>query len=314
MTEHPEYLWWNGQLVAWDKATVHVSDIAWSATGAVFEGIRAYWNEDREELFVFRLREHMQRLKDSSKMVRLPIEESVDDLVRIVVDLLRANECREDTYVFPLVYFGAARTKRFDPGSLRGDLLITTNARPSHLGTGKTQRAKISSWNRISDNVMPPRVKNISNYRNGQLATHEVKLDGYDVALLLGLDGKVTEAPGACVMFVKNGMLITPDPASGILESITRDALMTLAREELGIPVVERRVDRTELYTADEVFLCGTMAEITPVAEVDRFVVGEGAIGPVTAELERRFVDIVRGNEDAWSRWRTPVGIKAEIA
>lgn len=313
MAEHPKYLWWNGELVAWEDATVHVSDIAWSATGAVFEGIRAYWNEEQEELFVFRLREHMQRLRESAKMVRLPIEESVDELMRIAVELLRANGCREDTYVFPLVYFGKARTRRADPGSLHGDLSITTDPRPSHLGTGMTQRAKVSSWTRISDNVMPPRVKNISNYRNGQLATHEVKLDGYDVALLLGPEGKVTEAPGACLMFVKNGVLITPDPASGILESITRDALMTLAREELGIPVVERRVDRTELYTADEVFLCGTMAEITPVVEVDRYPVDAGEIGPVTAELERRFIDIVRGNEAAWAEWRTPVGVTADV-
>lgn len=313
MAQHPKYLWWNGNLVAWEDATVHVTDLAWSATGAVFEGIRAYWNEEREELFVFRLREHMQRLKDSSRMVRLPIEESVDDLIGITVELLRANECREDTYVFPLVYFGEARTKRSDPSKLHGDMYVTTDHRPSHLGTGKTQRAKVSSWNRISDNVMPPRVKNISNYRNGQLATYEVKQDGYDVALLLGPDAKVTESSGACLMFVKNGTLITPDPASGILESITRDALMTLARKELGMLVVERRVDRTELYTADEVFLCGTMAEITPIVEVDRFAVADGEIGPVTAELERRFIDIVRGNDETWSRWRTPVGVSTGI-
>lgn len=311
MAEHPKYLWWNGKQVAWEDATVHVTDIAWSATGAVFEGIRAYWNDEQEELYVFRLREHMQRLKDSSKMVRLPIEPTVDDLVQITVDLLKANECREDTYVFPLVYFGEAQTKRADPGSLHGDLFVRTNARPSHLGTGMTQRAKISSWTRISDNVMPPRVKNISNYRNGQLATYEVKLDGYDVALLLGADGKVTEAPGACVMFIKNGTLVTPDPASGILESITRDAIMTIARDDLGMPVVERRVDRTELYTADEIFLCGTMAEITPIVEVDRFQVGDGAVGPMTAELERRFIDIVRGNENNRDCWRTRVGVSS---
>jgi branched-chain amino acid aminotransferase len=311
MAEHPKYLWWNGEQVAWEDATVHVTDIAWSATGGVFEGIRAYWNDNQEELFVFRLQEHMQRLKNSSKMVRLPIQPTVDELVQITVDLLKANGSREDTYIFPLVYFGQAQTKRADPASLQGDLFVRTDPRPSHLGTGLEHRAKISSWTRISDNVMPPRVKNISNYRNGQLATYEVKLDGYDVALLLGADGKVTEAPGACLMFVKNGTLITPDPASGILESITRDALMTLACQELGMPVVERRVDRTELYTADEIFLCGTMAEITPIVEVDRFQVGDGTIGPVTGELEQLFIEIVRGQETKWQQWRTPVGVSS---
>ncbi len=314
MAGHPKYLWWNGEFVDWDDATVHVTDIAWSAVGAVFEGIRGYWNEDREELYVFRLREHMQRLLDSAKMVRLPIEYSLDDLVGITIDLLRRNDAREDTYIFPLVYLGDAQGKRFDPSKLEGDIFMRTSPRPSHLGAGMSQRAKVSSWTRISDNVMPPRIKNISNYRNGQLATYEVKTDGYDVALLLGPGGKVAEAPGACVMLVKNGKLITPDPTSGILESITRDALMTVAREDLAMEVIERPVDRTELYTADEVFLCGTAAEITPVTEVDRFPVGDGEIGQVTSEMEKIFVDILRGNESKRSGWREPVYVKAGVS
>jgi branched-chain amino acid aminotransferase len=311
--DHPGYLWWKGERVAWEDATVHVTDLAWSSVGAVFEGIRAYWNAEQDELFVFRLREHMERLKRSSKLVRLPIEQSVEDLVEIAIDLLRANEAREDTYIFPLVYLGGAQANRFDPSRLQGDLMVRTNPMPSHLGTGMTQRARFSTWTRISDNVMPPRVKNISNYRNGQLATHEVKQDGYDVALLFGPQGKVSEAPGACVAFVANGKLITPDLSSGILESVTRDALLTLAREDLGIEVVERTVDRTELYVADEVFLCGTAAEITPVVEVDRYAVGDGQIGPVTRELERRLIGIMRGNESSRHRWRTPVGVAAKV-
>ena len=161
---------------------------------------------------------------------------------------------------------------------------------------------------------MPPRVKNISNYRNGQLATHEVKLDGYDVALCLNPQGKVSEAPGACVMFVKDGKLITPDASSGILESITRDALMTMAREDLGLEVIERVVDRTELYMADEVFLCGTAAEVTPLVEIDRYTVGDGQIGAVTRELDRRLEAIMRGEGNAHAAWRTPVGVHAPIS
>ena len=312
--EHPRFVWWKGGQVAWEDATVHVTDIAWATIGAVFEGIRAYWNAEQEELYVFRLREHLERLKRSTKVVRLPVEQSVDDLTTIVVDLLRANEVREDTYIFPLVYLGASQAKRFDPTALAGELMIRTNPMPSHLGIGMTQRAKVSSWTRISDNVMPPRVKNIANYRNGQLATHEVRLDGYDVAIMLSPQGKVSEAPGACVVFVRDGKLITPDPSSGILESITRDAILTLAREELGIEVVERQVDRTELYTADEIFTCGTAAEITPVIEVDRYEVGDGAIGPVTRELDRLLLAIVRGNEDRYAGWRTPVGVGAAVS
>lgn len=311
MANHPAYLWWNGELVKWEDATVHVTDIAWSAVGAVFEGIRAYWNEDEGELFVFRLREHMQRLRDSSRMVRLPIDQSVDELVQITVDLLNVNEIREDTYIFPLVYAGGGASKRFNPADLQAAMMIRTDPRPTHLGTGMAQRAKVSSWTRISDSVMPPRVKNISNYRNGQLATHEVKLDGYDVALMLNPQGKVAEAPGACLMMMKNGVLITPDPASGILESITRDAIITMAREDFGLRVVERQVDRTELYTADEIFLCGTAAEITPIVEVDRYAVGDGGIGEWTSRFDQKLLAVMRGGDPSYASWRTPVGVKA---
>jgi branched-chain amino acid aminotransferase len=253
----------------------------------------------------------MQRLKESSRMVRLPIEQSVDELVQITVDLLKANDIREDTYIFPLVYNGGGQANRADPNSLQGTLMVRTSPMPTHLCTGVAQRAKVSSWTRISDNVLPPRVKNISNYRNGHLALHEVKLDGYDTALLLNPQGKLAEAPGACVMIVKNEVLITPDPASGILESITRDAIMTFAREDLGMKVVERTVDRTELYTADEVFLCGTAFEITPLVEVDRYLVGDGTPGTVTSQLEQKLIDVMRGTDTAYGHWRTPVGVAA---
>lgn len=313
MANHPAYVWWKGDLVRWEDATVHVTDLAWSAVGGVFEGIRAYWNEDQGELYVFRLKEHMQRLKDSSRMVRLPIEQDVDELIRITLDLLKANDVREDTYIFPFIYNGGVGAKRADPRQLEGTMMVRTNPQPTHLCTGWEQRAKVSSWTRISDNVLPPRVKNIANYRNGHLALHEVKLDGYDVALMLNPQGKLAEAPGACVMLVKNGKLITPDPASGILESITRDAIMTLAREEFGMEVIERTVDRTELYTADEVFLCGTAFEITPLVEVDQYPVGDGSTGPHTSRLEQKLLAVMRGTTEGYDEWRTSVGVAANV-
>ncbi|MGI8483884.1 MAG: branched-chain amino acid transaminase [Thermomicrobiales bacterium] len=308
---HPEYIWWEGERRRWEDATVHVTDLAWSAVGAVFEGIRAYWNDDREELFVFRLPEHLKRLEQSSRIVRLPLKVSQTELTGIIIDLLQMNDVREDTYIRPLVYTSNASGKRNSPAEIEGALLVNTNAMPSHLTTGYVQHAKVSSWMRISDNVMPPRVKNISNYRNGQLATYEVREDGYDVAFMLNAQGKISEAPGACVMMVRDGKLITPDASSGILESITRDAILTLAREELGVEVQERTVDRTELYMADEVFTCGTAAEITPVVSVDKYTVGNGEAGAMTRQLEALFVGILRGNEERWSKWRTQVPVKA---
>lgn len=309
---NPEFIWWDGERRRWEDATVHVTELAWSAVGAVFEGIRAYWNEDREELFVFRLAEHLKRLEQSSRIVRLPMKVSQAELTDIIIDLLQVNDVREDTYIRPLV-FTANASARNSPSEIQGSLLVNTSTMPSHLLTGKVQHAKVSSWMRISDNVMPPRVKNISNYRNGQLATYEVREDGYDVALMLNAQGKISEAPGACVMMVRDGKLITPDTTSGILESITRDALMVLAREELGVEVQERAVDRTELYMADEVFTCGTAAEITPLVSVDRYKVGSGEPGPLTTQLETLFVNVLRGNEDCWAQWRTPVPLQSSV-
>ena len=310
---HPTYLWLNGERRRWEEATVHVSELGWSTIGAVFEGIRAYWNADSGELYVFRLREHLERLARSMKLVRLPLDYSLDELTEAIVGLLRVNESREDTYIYPLAYMQDSYTTRYDRPDVRTALQILTRPMPSHLGTGLTLRARISSWRRISEDVMPPRVKNLSNYRNGQLARMEALLDGYDTALILNSQGKIAEAPGACVMLVRDGRLITPDLTSSILESITRDALIHLAREALGLPVEERMVDRTELYVADEVFLCGTAAEISPVVSIDRYEIGSGGIGPVTRALEQAFSDVLRGREERYRHWRTPVGVRETV-
>lgn len=308
--EHPDYLWWNGEFREWDDATVHVTDLGWSTVGAVFEGIRGYWNSDNDELYVFRLAEHLNRLAASTKLVRLDIPYSPDQLTQVIADLVQMNGVREDTYIRPLAYNASTSGKRFAQIGNESSLLINNHPMPSHLGSDLTQTAKISSWQRIADNVMPPRVKNLSNYRNGQLAGFEARLDGYDTAFLLNAQGKVSEAPGACVMLMRDGKLITPDAASSILESITRDALMILAREVLGLEVIERQVDRTELYLADEVFTCGTAAEITPVVSVDKYDVGTGQIGPVTRELGMVFEDVLRGREERFAHWRTRVEAK----
>jgi branched-chain amino acid aminotransferase len=307
---NPKYLWWNGRQMPWEDATIHVTDIGWSTVGAIFEGIRAYWNEDDQESYVFRLPEHMKRFEQSMKLVRLEQDYSTESLIESILELIRANEHREDIYIRPLAYRsggGGGGFSGFDPSA---SILINTSPRPTHLKTGVKQHACISSWTRISDNVMPPRVKNISNYRNGQLATMEAQRNGYDVGLLLNDHGKVAEGPGACVMMVRDGKLITPGVTDSILESITRDALLQIAREDMGLEVIERPIDRTELYIADEAFMCGTAAEITPVVSVDRYELGDGDVGPVTRELEDIFLGVLRGTDSRHPDWRTPVGLK----
>jgi branched-chain amino acid aminotransferase len=253
----------------------------------------------------------MDRLVESMRLVRLPVDYTADELIDASLTLLRANDTREDTYIRPLAYSAGASGKRLSDTSVELGMLINTNPMPSTLTGGKTIKVKVSSWTRISDNVMPPRIKNISNYRNGQLATLEANADGYDNALLLSPQGKVSEAPGACVMMIRKGQLVTPSVTEGILESITRDAILTMARETLGMPVVERPIDRTELYLADEVFLCGTAWEITPVVEVDRYQVGTGEVGEVTSGLQQQLDDVLRGREDRYAGWRTPAGVAA---
>ncbi len=309
MAEHPTYLWWNGKQTNWEDATVHVTSIGWSSVGAVFEGIRGYWNDDQEELFIFRLTEHMDRFMRSMKLMRMEPQWDRDTLIEACVNLARENDCRRDTYIRPLAYFGSSTRGAFRGGG-DTDILITTNPNPSHLTTGIIQTAGVSSYRRINEDVMPPRVKNLSNYRNSQLASTEARLNGYDTALILNPQGHVTEGPGACFFFVRDNVVVTPDLTSGILESITRDAFITLCRESLGLEVQERIVDRTEVYVADEAFFAGTAAEVTPVSMIDHHKLGTGEIGPVTRKLDALFNDVVRGKTPEREAWRTPVGIR----
>jgi branched-chain amino acid aminotransferase len=307
---HPQYLWWDGELVPWQNATVHVTQMHWSAVSAIFEGIMAYWNDEQEEQFVFRLDAHLERLLRSQKMMRMRQDYTVKQLTEAITHLLRVNDHRCDTYVFPYAYpAGGQRFRTFSSASEPGaaQVMVTTRPSASHLLKNQLQHACTSTWTRISDNVMPPRIKNIANYRNGQLASAEASINGYDTAILLNAQGKVAEGGGACLMMVRDGKLITPTGTDSILESITRASLMEMAKD-LGIEVVERTMDRTELYIADEVFFCGTAAEITPIASVDRYVVGDGTLGPVTTELEKLFHDIVRGKNSRYASWVTPVG------
>ena len=314
MVVNPAYLWWNGERRRWEDANVHVTTLGWSTVGAIFEGIRAYWNDEQQELHVFRLNEHMQRFARSLKLVRLQDNYGMDALCDAIVDLLRANDVREDTYIRPLAYRGSGGTKRMAGWGGSTDVLINTHPNPSHLLSGNGEHAMVSSWRRISEDVMPPRVKNLSNYRNSQLGGIEASDSGYDAAIFLNQQGKVAEGGGACLMMVRDGVLITPDPTQGILESITRDALLQLGRDELGLHVVERAVDRTELYIADEVFMCGTAAEITPIFSVDRYQVGNGSIGPITRQLEQLLDDCFRGTTGIRPEWRTTVGVAAAVA
>jgi branched-chain amino acid aminotransferase len=302
----PAYLWMDGQLVPWAEAAVHPSRLGWSTIGAVFEGIKAYWNEEEGALYGWQFAEHYARFQQSMKLERMRPEFTPEQLVQASVELLRANGTREDTYVRPLAWHADATWFGHMEDSRTG-IVITTAPFKSILGSGKAIRACVSSWTRVGDNQLSPRIKCLSNYQNSRMALLEATLDGFDQPILLNSQGKVTEGPAACIFIVRDGVVITPALTSGILESITRTAVLRLCRDELGFQTQEREVDRTELYVADEIFFCGTGAEIMPVGEVDHYTVGQGGLGPMTAQIERLFHSVVRGKHPGYEFWRTLV-------
>jgi branched-chain amino acid aminotransferase len=300
---HPTYLLMNGELVLYDDARVHVLSTAFKYGAAVFEGLRAYWNAEQGELYGFRMREHFQRLAESLRICRMPSPLSVDEYTADLVRLMRANDLREDVHMRVSAFVDA------DDGGLASfePVSVSMAALPMRRYFSKPGLdVQVSSWTRISDATMPPRVKAVANYQNSRLALGQARTDGYDDAILLSDQGKVTEGPGYAIFMLRGGKLITPPVTAGILESITRDSLMALA-PGLGFEVLEREIDRTELYLADELFFCGSAAEVTPILSVDRMAVGSGAVGPVTEALHRSFLATVRGETADTRGWLTPV-------
>lgn len=303
----PKYVWMSGKLLEWEKATVHASMLGWSSISMVFEGIRGYWNPEQEQLAIFHLDAHLKRLSQSMKIMRMTSPWSRDELRNSILELVRANEFHGDCYVQPLAYFGDATPGYLAAGDRPGDIAIFARESSSVLGSGGVVSCGVSSWSRLADNVMPPRVKAVANYQNSRYVADEAKANGYDFGIVLNQQGKVAEASYACLYIVRDGVAITPPVTAGILESITRVVVKELLEQDLGVRVVERDVDRTELYVADEAFICGTGAELQAIGSVDRYQVGDGHVGPVVSRLEPMYHDIVRGKDSRYGQWRTPV-------
>jgi len=306
-SEPPKCLWMSGEMVDWENATVHASMLGWSSISMVFEGIRGYWNSDQEQLNIFRLDSHLQRLMRSMKIMRMTSPWSVEELTSAVIDIAQTNEFRGDCYIQPLAYFGEGTPGYLSAGGRPGEVAIFSRKSTSILGAGETITCGVSSWSRISDNVMPPRVKAIANYQNSRYVADEMSLNGYDFGIILNQQGKVSEVSYACLFIIRDGVAITPPVSAGILESITREVAIDLLRDDLGIPVLERDVDRTELYIADEAFICGTGAEIQAIRDIDHFTIGNGGIGPVVAKVEQLYHDVVRGRGPKHEAWLTGV-------
>jgi branched-chain amino acid aminotransferase len=305
MTPTPRFAWLNGKLVGWDDCVLHARSQGafWGAN--VFEGVRAYWCPEEDQLYAFRLDDHLARLERSMKCVHMRVPWTSGELREACLDLLRANDVLEDVHLILVAYFGMG--PNFDPLAPIDDagVHITAVAWPRSAGYHRGVSAAVSSWRRISNDTMPPRIKTGANYHNSRLAQHEAVRNGFDTTLILNQRGNLSEAPGSCAMIVRDGRLITPPAASGVLEGITLATVAELARDELGVAVDYREIDRTELYIADEVFLCGTVAEILPITSIDRLPVGTGAPGPLTRKLQALYERAVRA-EPEYRRWVVP--------
>ena len=298
------YISLNGTLVPFADAKVHILAPGMKYGAGVFEGIRGYWNPRREEVFLFRLPEHLHRLQFSMKVMRLAHDLTNELVAAAVLEVVRANEFREDIHIRPMVWVDGT-----------GDMLaggpvgwaVAAVARPQVKSVTEGLHCAVSSWRRINDSAMPPRVKANGNYINSRLAGQQAVLDGYDSVLLLTQQGHIAESHGACFFMIRNGRPVTPAVTSSILESITRATLIDLLQELTGQQTEERDIDRTEVYDAEEAFLCGSGHEIEPILSVDRHKVGTGQVGELTRRLQRRYFDIVRGESNEHAAWLTPV-------
>jgi branched-chain amino acid aminotransferase len=293
----------NGVAMPFGEARIHPLALGVAYGVAVFEGLRAYRHPQTGAFSIFRLEDHLRRLEQGMKVMRLADPPSRDVLRRGVLDVVRLNAPDDDAYLRLQVQIEGLGTMA-TTGPVGWIAAALPRERSAKFATGLA--AGVSSWTRIADNAMPPRIKASANYHAGRLATLQAKADGYDSALLLTARGKLSEAAAACIFLVRDGVVVTPGRSSDILESVTRATVMTLAAEA-GLAVEEREVDRTELYVAEEVFLCGTGQELVAVTSVDRLPVGEGKPGPVTQRLQAAYEAVVRGTTDAHPEWRSAV-------
>lgn len=301
-----QFAFFKGQIVAIEDAKISVRTHALNYGTGCFEGIRGYWNAEEQQMLVFRLHEHYERMLKSCGLLFIDLPYTAADLSRITIELLQREGFREDAYIRPLAY-KADEMIGVRLHGLKDELSIFATPFGQYVDNEEGARVMVSSWRRVDDNSMPARGKITGTYVNSAFAKSEALMNGYDEAIVLNQNGHVSEGSAENLFIVRDGAVITPPVFDNILEGITRATVIQLCQERLGLPVQERSIDRSELYGADEVFFTGTGVQIAAVVEIDRRPVGSGRMGPVAAALRDVYFDVVRGRVPAYRHWCTPV-------
>ena len=304
------YAYFRGEIIPLADAKIGVMTHAFNYGTAVFEGIRGNWNEDEDTTFLFRVREHYERLEQSCRILNLPFEEDIDNLIDITIAIAAKSGYREDIYIRPLVY-ASSEVLGVRLHGLETDLVVFVAPFGPYLDIEQGARCHTSTWRRVDDMGIPPRAKVTGIYVNSALAKTEAQLNGFDEAIVLNTDGHVSEGSGENIFIIRDGILLTPPPSDNVLEGITAQTVKTLAANEFGIETIERTIDRTELYIADEVFMTGTAAHVTPVIEVDRRSISGGVPGPITKQLVESYSNVIHGKNKKYEDWCLPVQVKS---
>jgi branched-chain amino acid aminotransferase len=306
----PPYAFFRKQFMPLAEAKIGILTHALHYGTACFDGIRGQWNDEQEQMLLFRVSDHYERLHKGCRILKINLPYSVDELCQLTAELVEKSDYREDVYIRPLAYKSSEQIGVKLHG-LEDDFLIIVATLPAYLDAEKGVRCCTSSWRRIDDTMIPARGKITGIYVNSALAKTEANERGFDEAILLTHDGHVSEGTGENIFLVLEGKLVTPPSSDNILMGITRDTVMQLARKELGMETVERPIDRSELYTADEAFFTGTAAHVSPIVEVDERPVGSGEIGKLTNELQRLYFEVIKGKSTKYIGWCTPAYSKA---
>jgi branched-chain amino acid aminotransferase len=302
----PTYAYFDGKIVPIEEARVGVMTHALNYGTGVFGGLRGYWNAGENQLFVFRPHDHFERFTYSANLLRIHIPHSVPELVGILNDLLRMENFHENCYIRPLAY---KSTEMIGVRLHDVDDALTIFALPfgRYVDNEEGCHVCFSSWRRVDDNAIPARGKITGAYANSALIKSDAILAGYDEALVLNEDGHVSESSAANVFVIRKGVVLTPPVEANVLEGIVRKSLIQLMRDDLGLEVVERNIDRTEVYLADEVFLCGTGVQVAAVTHVEHRPIGTGSMGAVTQRVRKLFFDVVAGRVEKYREWLSPV-------